>query len=385
MKKIAVLGSTGSIGEQTLSVIREHPHEFELFAICANSNALRLLEQFREFHPKFTGIINGSNADILKSEVKGLYIGADAACVAAALSEIDIAVIGVSGIEGLLSLVSALKNGKTVALANKESIVCGYSIIKTAISQYNGQIIPVDSEQSAIFQCLKCGEKNEVKRLILTASGGPFKGYSLQQLKHVTPEQALMHPTWNMGTKITIDSATMFNKGLEVIEASRLFDLPGEQIDVLIHPQSVVHSMVEFRDSSVIAQMSNPDMRLAIQYAMTYPARIESGIATLMLDKLTNGLTFMRPDTEVFKAIPLAYNALKEGKILPIVYNGANEKAVELFLKGAISFADITACVEYAMEHISVGEGNINSVSDIFEIDNEAKHIAKNYALAKGK
>lgn len=380
MKKVAILGSTGSIGRQTLDVIRNNPDKFRVTAICARQDAERLAAQAAEFNPDHIAIAEDAAADKLRSlGIKGNIIsGPDASCRIAALEEADIIVNGISGYSGMKPLLSALQAGKPVALANKESIVCAHGLVNDALSKHGGSILPVDSEQSAIFQCLAAGRHSEVDRLILTASGGPFRTYTKEQLDLVTPEQASRHPVWNMGKKITIDSATLFNKGLEIMEASYLFDMPGDRISVLVHPESIVHSMVEFRDGCTMAQLSKPDMRLAIQYALTYPERTYGEFGRLRLEDVGR-LTFFAPDRDKFPALDLAYEALKDGQRLPIAYNGANEVAVELFLQRKIKFTDIWNVVEYAMAHI--GRGEVNSLEDIEQTDK----LARELAFRKGK
>ena len=380
MKKVAVLGCTGSIGKQTLDVIRANPNEFQAIAICAGRDAERVAAQAAEFKPEYIAMADEAAADKLKSMgVKGKILsGPDASCVMASLEEADIIVNGISGYSGMKPLLAALKAGKPVALANKESIVCAHGLVNEALKLHGGKIIPVDSEQSAIFQCLAAGQHSEIDRLILTASGGPFRTYTKEQLDSVTPEQAGNHPTWNMGRKITIDSATLFNKGLEIMEASYLFDVPGDRISVLVHPESIVHSMVEFRDGCTMAQLSRPDMRLAIQYALTYPERTYGEFGRLRLED-AGKLTFFAPDREKFPALDLAYEALEDGRRLPIAYNGANEVAVELFLQGKIRFTDIWQVVEYAMAHMDRGE--ITSLEDIEQTDK----LARELAFRKGK
>lgn len=371
MKKVVVLGSTGSIGRQTLDVVRSAPDKFKVIALSASNNANLLAQQAREFLPSLVCLKNESvpmpdcEAEILRGE--------NSASIAAQLEEADIIVNGISGFDGMLPLISALKAGKKVALANKESVVCGHVLTDEALKTEGAEILPVDSEQSALFQCLFSGTKKEVARLILTASGGPFREYSKEQLQCVTVEDALAHPTWNMGRKITIDSASLFNKGLEIMEASYLFGIEGDRINVLVHPQSIVHSMVEFCDGSNIAQLSKPDMRLAIQYAMTYPERKQGEFGKLRLEEITN-LSFHAPDNEKFPALLLAYEALKEGKALPIAYNAANEVAVDAFIKGELKFTQIASVVEKTMERTKTGE--INCVDDILDIDAQARHTA---------
>ena len=376
MKKIAVLGSTGSIGTQTLDVVRSHKDEFEVCAICAGKNALLALEQAKEFTPDLICMEDEAAALSIKELLpKGveLYAGKDAAAVAARYAAADTVVNAVSGFAGTLPLIAALEAGKRVALANKESIVCAHELVEQAKRKGGGEIIPVDSEQSAIFQCLCAGEKREVRRLILTASGGPFRQFTKEQLDLVTPQMACHHPTWSMGRKITIDSASLFNKGLEIMEAAYLFGMDAEKISVLVHPQSVVHSMVEYCDSAVIAQLSAPDMRLAIHYALTYPKRHESSFGALDLTKL-GMLTFEEPDTERFRAIPLAYRALEAGGIMPAVYNGANEAAVDMFIKGMIRFTDIADHVERAMD--SIANAAVGSFEELLEYDAMARMAA---------
>lgn len=380
MKNVAVLGCTGSIGRQTLDVIRANPNEFQAIAICAGRDADRVAAQAAEFNPEYIAMEDEAAADKLKSMgVKGKIIsGTDASCMVASLEQADIIVNGISGYSGMKPLLAALEAGKPVALANKESIVCAHGLVKEALELYGGKILPVDSEQSAIFQCLAAGSHGEIDRLILTASGGPFRTYTKEQLDTVTPEQAGNHPTWNMGRKITIDSATLFNKGLEIMEASYLFDVPGDRISVLVHPESIVHSMVEFVDGCTMAQLSKPDMRLAIQYALTYPQRTYGEFGRLRLEE-TGRLTFYAPDRDKFPALDLAYEALKDGQRLPIAYNGANEVAVELFLQEKIKFTDIWKVVEYTMAHMNRGE--VTSLEDIEQTDK----LARELAFRKGK
>lgn len=374
MKKIAVFGSTGSIGTQTLSVAGFHPDEFEVYAIAANKNAEQVVRSANEFHPKFIGMYDEAAAREVAERCPGITVvsGGEVNSLAA-LSEVDIVVNGVSGFAGLFPLLSALRAGKTVALANKESIVCGHVVVDRTLAEFGGRILPVDSEQSAIFQCLAAGRSEDVRSLILTASGGMFRNASADELARVTPQMALRHPTWSMGGKITIDSSTLFNKGLELMEAGWLFDIEPNRIEILIHPQSVVHSMVEFCDGAVFAQMSPPDMRLAIQYALTYPHRITSQLPRLDLAEL-HSLTFEKPDCTRFPAISLAYDAFRDGSSLPIAYNSANETAVELFVRGCIGFTDIAKCVEYSMERIP--REKIGSVDDILYLDKEARRLA---------
>lgn len=384
MKQIAVLGSTGSIGTQALDVIAQSNGAFRAAAICADKNASVLAQQANLFRPEMVGICDKEKFKELKSALSyspEITAGQDAAQLCAALPCVDIAVNGISGISGFLPFVAAIKAGKTIAAANKESIVCAHSILDelktdkaaplTASFSNGARIIPVDSEQSAIFQCLE--EKKNVKSLILTASGGAFRELSYEQLENVTAKDALSHPTWSMGNKITIDSATLFNKGLEIMEAAFLFGFSADEIEVYIHPQSIVHSMVRFFDGSIKAQLSVPDMRGAIQYAMTYPARIKSPVAEL--DITEKPLTFFAPDTKKYPAIELAYAALREGRVLPVVYNAANEIAAEKFANNECSFHDIATIVEYAMTKANTDVKSA-SVCDIMEIDAQARQLA---------
>ena len=376
MKTIAVLGSTGSIGRQTLDVLRAHPELGRVGALAAHGNAELLLAQAQEFHPAFVGIADETAAAELRPYLPAgtrLAVGNKAASEAAALPEADTVVNGVSGFAGTEPLLAALAAGKTVALANKESIVCAHKLVDEAL-RHGGRIVPVDSEQSAIFQCLSGGAHGEVARLWLTASGGPFRTFSKERLRTVTAADALRHPTWNMGAKITIDSATLFNKGLEIMEASYLFGIDGARISVLVHPESIVHSMVEFCDASVLAQLSRPDMRLAIHYALTWPERAPSAFGALNLAEVGR-LTFEAPDEERFPSIPLAYAALQEGELLPIAYNAANEAAVARFRAGEIGFFDVFRTVEYAMAHMP--HGTIRTFADILETDREARSLAE--------
>ncbi len=377
MKNVVLLGSTGSIGKQTLDVLRAAPGEFSLLGICAGHDTAMLVEQAAEFMPRYIGVEDEKAAQTLRAAHGELgariLAGKDAASELAALGEADVVVNAISGFAGMLPLLSALRHGKTVALANKESIVCAHSLVWDALDCCGGRILPIDSEQSAIFQCLAATDyRQDVNRLILTASGGPFREFTLERMQSVTPKMALAHPTWRMGKNITLDSATMFNKGLEIMEAAYLFELP--RIDVLIHPESVVHSLVEFVDGSTMAQLSMPDMRLAIAYAMTYPLRAPLGFGALDLAKVGK-LTFEAPDEARFPAIRLAYAALAEGEVLPIVYNAAKEAASEMFFMGQIGFTDIARRVEYAMEHAPGGWAR--SVEDILSIDAQARRLAR--------
>lgn len=376
-KKIVVLGSTGSIGKQALEVISADPERFELLGIAGGGNVSLLTEQIDKYKPKYACAF--SALEINRSETKLFQSGEQGTLRMASLEEADVVVNGISGFSALKPLLESLKAGKRVALANKESIVCGKTIVDTYIKQYGGEILPVDSEQSALFQCMQSGNNSEIQSLILTCSGGRFWRNTAEEIENITPEQALNHPTWNMGQKITIDSATLFNKGLEVIEASYLFDIPGNCIEVLIHPQSIVHSMVGFCDGTVIANMSNPDMRLPIQYAMTYPDRSVSVCQKLSLGDIRS-LEFYDAKPERYPALRMAYDALEIGGTMTTVYNAANEAAVELFRKGIISFGEIYRAVDYVMEQHAVCSAD--SIEVICSADREARNaVYKKYTM----
>lgn len=375
MKRIVILGSTGSIGVQGLDVIRQCPEEFHLVGLHAGGNAGLLAQQALEFLPAHVGLTDPARAGELSALAqRGMarYTGPEAACALAALPEADIVLHGISGIAGLAPLLAALAAGKTVALANKEALVCAPGLVRQAMEAGAGTILPVDSEQSALFQCLKMGRKPDVARLILTASGGPFREFSTEQMARVTPEQALRHPVWNMGSGITLDSATMFNKGLEIMEASCLFGVPGARICVLVHPQSVVHGMVEFADGTLAAQLAPPDMRTCIRYAFSYPGRLPGGER---LDaKTLSCLQFFEPDFQRFPALPLAYEALEAGGAQPLAYQAANAEAGKLFLSGKIGFLDIANCVRYAMAR--AGDREPQTLEDALRLHRRARQLA---------
>lgn len=357
MKHLSLLGSTGSIGTQALEVVRglaktECPVKVEVLA--ARSNVRLLEEQIREFRPAAAAVYDPGAAKDLRERTRDLSLpvleGMEGLCQAAAWEGADITLNSVVGMVGLRPTLAAIEAGKTLALANKETLVAGGSLVMEAARKKGVQILPVDSEHSAIFQCLQGSPgKGALKKLILTASGGPFFGKTMEELKNITPEQALKHPNWDMGAKVTIDSSTLMNKGLEVIEASWLFDMPPEQIDVVVHRESIVHSLIEYQDHSVIAQLGVPDMRIPIQYALTYPQRFPSPVAELELWKQKD-LTFHQPDLETFRCLSVCIRALKRGGLAPAAANGANEKAVELFLKGKISFPEIGELVSAAAD-----------------------------------
>ena len=354
-KKIAILGSTGSIGTQTLEVIAAHPDHFEVETLTAHNNVDLLAQQAIHFQPNSVAIGNKEQYSRLKEALAHhpikVYAGYDAIAQVAAMPSVDMVVTAMVGFSGLIPTVKAIEAGKHIALANKETLVVAGDLVTQLAMQHQVALLPVDSEHSAIFQCLQGEEYNPIEKIILTASGGPFRTKTAEELTHVTKEEALRHPSWNMGAKITIDSATLMNKGLEVIEARWLFDVPAERIEVLVHPQSVIHSMVQFTDGSVKAQLGVPDMKAPIQYALSYPYRLDSDSQRLDFSKYAS-LTFEKPDIQRFPALALARQALKDGGNRPCVMNAANEAAVEAFLNGWIGFTDIPRWIERAMQQI---------------------------------
>lgn len=354
MKRISILGSTGSIGTQTLSVVREHPDRLSVSAITGNHNISLLLRQIEEFKPELCCVTDETGASKLREQLPfscktEIVTGMEGLISAATIASCDTVVTAISGMIGLRPTAEAIRAGKTIALANKETLVTGGEYIMKLAKDNGVPILPVDSEHSAIFQCLNGTSEKELKRILLTASGGPFRGKSIAELKTVSVADALKHPSWSMGKKITIDSATLMNKGLEVIEAHHLFGTEPSKIEVVVHPQSIIHSAVEFSDHSVIAQLGLPDMRLPIQYALFYPERISNSLDSLSLFDVGT-ITFEKPDTAVFKCLRLAFDALKAGGTMPAALNAANEAAVELFLNGKISFTDIGDINERAIE-----------------------------------
>ncbi len=351
IKQIAILGSTGSIGTQALEVISEHPEEFRVYALTANNQVELLIKQARTFGPEVVVIANTQYLPRLREALEGLpikvYAGADAIEQVCESGPIDIVLTAMVGYSGLRPTLRAIKAGKTIALANKETMVVAGEIINELARKHQVAILPVDSEHSAIFQCLEFA--NPPEKIILTASGGPFRKFSLEELKTVSREQALKHPNWAMGAKITIDSASMMNKGFEVIEAKWLFGLLPEQIEVVVHPQSIVHSMVQFRDGSVKAQLGLPDMKLPILYALSYPLRRETHYPRLDITKI-GCLEFEKPDLNKFRNLALAFTAMEAGGNMPCILNAANEVAVEAFLHDRIAFLQMSGLLEYTME-----------------------------------
>lgn len=353
MKKIAILGSTGSIGIQTLDVIRAHSDELEVVALAAGSNKERLKEQIREFHPELVSLSDEKKAQELKEELAGeaveVVCGMDGLIEVAGIDSADVVVTAVVGMMGILPTMEAIRKGKDIALANKETLVTAGHLIIPMAREYGVSILPVDSEHSAIFQCLQGEPKKALDKILLTASGGPFRGKNAEFLETVTLEDALNHPNWSMGPKITIDSSTMVNKGLEVMEAKWLFGVDYSQIEVVIQPQSIIHSMVQYIDGAVIAQLGTPDMRVPIEYALFYPERRSLPGDRLDFSKLSQ-ITFEKPDYKVFRGLSLAIEAGKTGGTMPTVFNAANERAVAKFLKGEIKYTDIVRSIEKCMD-----------------------------------
>lgn len=352
MKVLSILGSTGSVGTQTLEIVREKSQEFKVEALAANSNIDLLEAQIREFRPRITAIGDESKYEELKRRVSGLTqitAGLDGVVEAATTEGSDTVVSAIVGIAGLIPTYNAIKSGKNIALANKETLVTAGRIITEEVKKNKVEMLPVDSEHSAIFQSIGSSRQSKVSKIILTASGGPFRTKTLEELGKVTVQDALKHPNWSMGRKITVDSATLMNKGLEVIEARWLFDIMPENIEVCVHPQSIIHSAVEFVDGAVIAQLGLPDMKLPIQYALTYPDRLPMRGEKLSLTSIGN-LTFYKPDNSKFKCLGLAFRALSIGDSACVVLNGANEEAVRLFLDGKISFLDIGNLIERTLD-----------------------------------
>jgi len=346
MKRIAILGSTGSIGTSCLDVVRGHANELKVVGLTAHRQFESLAAQSREFGARVVALADGTVRNSLNGTDFGpatnVLFGSDAVEAIAAHADVDVVIAGIVGAAGLRGTWAAIESGKQIGLANKETMVVAGPLVTERVRQTGATIIPVDSEHNAVFQALQCGRRKDVQRVILTASGGPFRGWSRDRLAAVTPEMALAHPTWNMGPKITIDSATLMNKALEVIEARWLFDLAPDQIDVVVHPQSIVHSMVEFVDGSVIAQLSPPDMKLPIQYALTYPERA-AGISPRMDFSQACSLEFFPPDREAFPALDLGFEVARRGGTCGAVLNAANEVAVQRFLDGELAFLDIAA------------------------------------------
>lgn len=367
MKRISILGSTGSIGTQCLDVISGNRDRFSVAALSCSKSIELLCRQIEEFSPAAVCVAEEADAAELSKKYSGIefFHGDEGLRVIAAMEDCDMVVNSLMGMRGLEPTMAAIEAGKDIAFANKETLVVGGQLVMDAVKRRGVKLLPVDSEHSAVFQCIQGSAGNEIRRLILTASGGPFRGYSAEQLKSVTLEQALAHPNWSMGKKITVDSATMMNKGLEVIEAKWLFDIPAEKIQIVVHPQSILHSAVEYCDGSVIGQMGLPDMRVPIAYALSYPERMEmtSSMKSLDFFSLKDGMTFYPADAEVFRTIGLAYEACRIGGSYPVALNGANEVLVDMFLKGKIRFTDIQdTLVKVMEEHRPVQDLDIEGI-----------------------
>jgi len=377
MKRIAILGSTGSIGQNTLKVIERLPREFEVVGLSANSNINILYQQIRRFSPKIVALRDNFSAQALRKKLDSrikLLAGEDAAVAIACDQRVDLIVLAISGAAALLPLIKAIETGKDVALANKEALVMAGDIIMRKAKAKNVKILPIDSEQSAIWQCIDGKEKKNIKKIYLTASGGPLRDLNRSEFKKVSLKRVLKHPCWKMGRKVTVDSATLMNKGLEVIETMRLFDVDVSQIEIVIHPESIIHSMVEFIDGSILAQLSITDMRIPIQYALTYPKRCPQDLASLDFFKLQK-LTFYKPDTNKFLCLRLAYKTAREGGSAPCVLNASNEVAVDAFLNEKIDFVSIPKVIEGILErHRVVSHPKLE---DIYYSDAWAREEAK--------
>lgn len=377
VKRLAILGSTGSIGTQTLDVVREHPDMFEVYAICANRSVERLIAQAREFKPEVVCIADEQLYPQLRDALSDMdvkvWAGADSIAEMVTFSSIDIVVAAMVGYAGLRPTIEAIKAGKTIALANKETLVVAGELICSLALQHHTPILPVDSEHSAIFQSLVGEERNEIEKILLTCSGGPFRTWTLEQIAGATASDALKHPKWDMGAKITIDSATLMNKGFEVIEAKWLFGVDVDRIQVLVHPQSIVHSAVQFADGAVKAQLGMPDMRLPIQYALTYPERVAAAFPRIDFFK-QNNLTFEEPDMDRFPCLGLSYEAMRRGGNMPCVLNAANEVVNQAFRDGEVAFLRMSEIIGETMQKTTyIGKP---SYDNYVESDKEARAIA---------
>ena len=385
MKVLSLLGSTGSIGRSVLDVVRQFPDRYVVAGLAAGRNVERLSRQVLEFCPELVSVIDAEHAALLKGLLPANYHGrivwgTEGNIQVASLDSVVMTVSAIVGAAGLLPTLAAIEAGKDVGLANKETLVMAGKLVMAAVRRKGIRLLPVDSEHSAIFQALEAGRREDVAKIILTASGGPFLARKAEELEQVTPDQALAHPNWTMGRKISIDSATLMNKGLEVIEAKWLFDIPVDAIEVVVHPQSIVHSLVEFQDGSVVAQLGIPDMRIPIAYALSYPKRLPLALKPLQLSQCGN-LQFHEPDYERFPALALACHALRQGGVMPAVLNGANEVAVEAFLGGRISFPGIIATVATVMEKVQ--SGSEDSLDDILAADSRARYEAERLIAAR--
>ena len=373
-RKIAILGATGSIGKSTLDLVERNPERFEVVAVTAATNSEALADIARRTGAKFAAVADEGQLTDLQERLSSTNCrtaAGEGALIEAAGSAADLVIAAIVGCAGLRPVMAAVEAGKTVALANKEALVTAGSLMTEAASKSGATILPVDSEHNAIFQCLACSSKDSISKIILTASGGPFRTASAETIRDATPDQAVAHPNWSMGAKISVDSATMMNKGLELIEAHHLFSVPSDRIEIVIHPQSVVHSLVEFADGSVLAQLGSPDMRIPIAYALAWPQRMPTPAQRLDLPAIAR-LDFEAPDLERFPALKLAREALEKGGAAPIVLNAANETAVARFLRGSIGFTDIARLVERALEEdVSPAPSSISEVLDIDRLTRE--------------
>jgi 1-deoxy-D-xylulose-5-phosphate reductoisomerase len=377
VKKITILGATGSIGQQTLDVIRQHPDKFKISALTANKNSTALVAAAKEFQPDVIAIADAAAAKELRTEIGNLKIEilcGDEGVIAAARHQADICVAAIVGMAGLVPTLAAIETGKIIALANKEALVCAGQIMLQAARKYQVRILPVDSEHNAIFQVLEQHNHAAIHRLILTASGGPFRSWPADKIAMATRADALNHPNWSMGEKITIDSATMMNKGLEFIEAHYLFNIPPAQIDILVHPQSIIHSMVEYVDGSILAQLGPPDMRVPIAYCLAYPQRIATATQKLNFAEIKS-LSFEQPDDARFPAMALAKLALAAGGMAPCTLNAANEVAVAAFLAGKISFGRITEIIDQSLQRVE--NTAMNSITDLMAANHRARRMAE--------
>jgi 1-deoxy-D-xylulose-5-phosphate reductoisomerase len=376
-KRVAILGSTGSIGTQALEVIEKHPEEFDVETITANNNAELLIQQAIKFVPNNVVIANEENYALVKEALKNLpikvFTGDDSLSQVVQFPSVDIVVTAMVGYSGLIPTINAIKAGKNIALANKETLVVAGELITKLVREYKVNIYPVDSEHSAIFQCLAGELHNPIEKIFLTASGGPFRGKDLDFLRNVTPEQALNHPNWNMGNKVTIDSASLMNKGLEAIEAKWLFGLEPRQIEIIVHPQSIIHSLVQFEDGSIKAQMGLPDMRLPIQYALGYPNRLKSDFPRFNFIDYPQ-LTFEKPNLETFKNLALAFDVMQKGGNLPCAMNAANEVVVDAFLKSKIGFLTMPDIIEKTL--LKVQYIKVPGIADYQQTDTFAREFA---------
>lgn len=384
MKNICILGATGSVGTQAIEVLRKEKDKFSLVAVSANSNYLSIINIIEEFSPKFVAMVDELAYEMVRKHCEGnnknvrVFKGVDGLTTIATMPEVDMVLTSIVGMIGLQPTLAAISAKKDIALANKETLVVGGELVTKAAKRNGVKILPVDSEHGAIFQCLQGNAATDLDKIILTASGGPFRGKKIDELKNVTLEQALKHPKWNMGKKISIDSATLMNKGLEVIEAHWLFNVSYEDIEVLVHPQSIIHSMVQYVDGSVIAQLGSTDMRLPIQYALCFPKRSDAIVDKLDFYNIGN-FTFEKPDMETFKCLRLAFEAGKAGGLLPTILNAANEEAVELLINNKINFLKIGDIIEESM--IKFTNKNKFTVEDILETDYKVKQFVRNSYL----